>query len=77
MAVKQTTNSPRVEVKTRISTDLHRRMVEECGICACHINGFIAIAIAHEVASRKVKRNREAAAYMESIAGQVEAEFNA
>lgn len=77
MAIKQTVNHPRIEVKTRISTELHKRMLEECGICACHISGFIAISIAHEVANRKVKRNREAAAYIESIAGQMEAEFNA
>lgn len=77
MAVKQTSVYPRIEVKARIAPHLHKRMVEECGMCGCHINGFIATAIAHEVADRKAKRNKEAAAYIDSIAGQVEAEFNA
>lgn len=69
MAVKPIGNYPRVEVKARISSDLHKRMVEECGNCGCHINGFIAIAIAHEVATRKKRRNEES--YLEEIAGQL------
>jgi len=69
MIIRQTTNFPRVEVKARISADLHKRMVEECGNCGCHINGFIAIAIAHEVASRKKRRAEES--YLEEIAGQL------
>ncbi len=77
MTVKPATNFPRVEVKARISSDLHSRMVQECGHCGCHVNGFIAIAIAHEVARRKTMRKNQADAYIDEIAGQVEAEFNA
>lgn len=69
MTIRQVTNFPRVEVKARISSDLHRRMVEECGNCGCHQNGFIAIAIAHEVAARKKRRAEEQ--YLEEIAGQL------
>lgn len=63
------TNFPRVEVKARISTDLHRRMLEECGQCGCHINSFIAIAIAHEVANRKRKRDSDA--HLDNIVNDV------
>jgi hypothetical protein len=75
MAVKQTTNFPRVEVKARISADLHRRLLEECAQCACHVNGFIAIAIAHEVAVRRRKRQTDG--YLDAIAEEVSREGGA
>lgn len=46
----------RVEVKARITEDLHRRMLAELGECGCSINGFVNIAIAREVAYRRAKR---------------------
>lgn len=77
MAIRQAVNFPRVEVKARISSDLHRRLLEECGLCACHVNGFVAIAIAHEVARRKQARKEEADVYLESMATEVEEMFHA
>lgn len=77
MAIRQPTNFPRVEVKARISTDLHKRLVDECGICACHINGFIAIAIAHEVARRRKDRKEEADKYIDDMTIEAESIFNA
>jgi hypothetical protein len=52
-------------------------MMAECGECGCHISGFVAIAIAHEVANRKKTRKEAADAYLESITADVEATFNA
>jgi len=77
MAIRQAANFPRTEVKARISTDLHARMMAECGHCGCHINGFIAIAIAHEVAKRRKERQAQADVYMEQIAMALEVENNA
>jgi len=77
MAIKQTANLPRVEVKARISTDLHRRLVEECGLCGCHMNGVIAIAIAREVAYRRNQRKKETDAYIERIIVEAEKETHA
>jgi hypothetical protein len=77
MTNRQTTNFPRVEVKARISSDLHRRLLDECGHCGCHINGFIAIAIAHEVAKRRRERQLQADVYIEQMAFAFEAEHNA
>lgn len=77
MAIQQKINFPRTEVKARISTDLHTRMMAECGHCGCHINGFISIAIAHEVAKRRKDRQLQADIYIEQIAIAAEAEHNA
>ena len=60
MAAKLDQNVRRVEVKAQITEDLHGRLVAECGHCGCHQNGFIAIAIANEIAARKGRR-RDAA----------------
>ena len=59
----------RVEVKARITEDLHARLVAECGECGCALNGFIAIAIAHEIADRK--QRRQAAKSHTTLAGQL------
>lgn len=77
MAIKQAVNSPRTQVQARISTDLHARMLAECGHCGCHVNGFIAIAIAHEVANRKKSRKEATDAYLETLATAIEGEANA
>jgi len=50
----------RVEVKARITEDLHGRLVAECSHCGCHLSSFIALAIAHEIASRKSRRKQAA-----------------
>jgi hypothetical protein len=68
MAVRQVENHPRAEVRARISADLHRRMLDECGLCACHVSGFIAMAIAHEVASRRKTRKEAADDYLRTVA---------
>ena len=62
----------RIEVKARITEDLHARLVAECGECGCALNGFIAIAIAHEIADRK--QRRQAAQNYAIIAGQLSME---
>lgn len=59
----------RIEVKARITEDLHARMVKECGECGCALNGFIAIAIAHEITDRK--QRRAAAQNHATLAGQL------
>ena len=53
MAAKLDPNVRRVEVKASITEDLHGRLTAECGHCGCHLSGFIAIAIANEIAARK------------------------
>lgn len=63
---------PRIEVRTSITPDLHRRLLAECGHCGCHVKGFVAIAIAHEIAARKKKRLEEA--HLDAIEGQLELE---
>ena len=60
MAVKNAQGMPRIEVRASITKDLHDRLTAECGYCGCHINGFVAVAIAHEIAVRKKKRLEEA-----------------
>jgi hypothetical protein len=60
MAVRNTQGMPRIEVRTDITKDLHERLIAECGHCGCHIRGFVAIAIAKEIAARKKKRIEEA-----------------
>jgi len=75
--ITQKVNFPRMEVKARISKDLHARMMAECGHCGCHINGFIAIAIAHEVAKRRAARKTDSDAYIETTAEQLELRTNA
>lgn len=61
----------RVEVKARITEDLHRRLVDEIGHCGCSINGFLALAIAREIGARKARRVLEANNAV--LAGQLEA----
>lgn len=75
--VKTYVPAKRVEVKARITEDLHSRLVAEAGHCGCHLNGFIAIAIANEIASRKSRR--KSAADRAILAGQlsIEGEINA
>lgn len=60
MAARLDPGIRRIEVKASITEDLHGRLVAECGHCGCHLNGFIAIAIANEIAARKGRR-RDAA----------------
>ena len=60
MAFKNTQGMPRIEVRASITKDLHERLVAECGHCGCHIQGFVAVAIAHEIVARKGKRVEEA-----------------
>jgi len=62
----------RVEIKARITEDLHSRLIAECGHCGCYINGFVAIAIAHEIAARKSRRVQ--AANHAILAGQISIE---
>lgn len=78
MAIRNAQGMPRIEVRTDITTDLHERLVAECGHCGCHIRGFVAIAIAHEIAARKKKRVEEATTdildgqmEMESVSGRI------
>lgn len=66
------TVEPRVELKVRITKSLHDRLVAECGHCGCSYNGFMTLAIAKEIASRRARRGQEA--YLESIAKAVELE---
>lgn len=54
--VKTLVPEKRIEVKARITEDLHARMVAECGVCGCALNFFMATAIAHEIADRKQRR---------------------
>jgi hypothetical protein len=72
MAVKNAQGMPRVEVRSSITRDLHDRLTAECGHCGCHINGFVAVAIAREIAARKKKRLEEA--HLDIIQGQLEME---
>jgi hypothetical protein len=60
MAVKNAQGMPRIEVRASITLDLHHRLVAECGLCGCHINGFITTAIAREIGARKLRRAKEA-----------------
>jgi len=50
----------RVEVKIRITEDLHRRLIEECGYCGCSITGIATLGIARELGVRKAWRQQEA-----------------
>lgn len=72
MAARLDPNIRRVEVKASITEDLHGRLIFECGECGCHLNGFIAIAIANEIAARKSRRR--AAANHAVLAGQIDVE---
>jgi hypothetical protein len=72
MAIRTFKPLKRVEVKARITEELHSRLVAECGYCGCHLNGFIAIAIAHEIAARKTRR--KSAADHATLAGQISIE---
>jgi len=72
MAIRNAQGMPRIEVRTDISKDLHERLIAECGHCGCHIRGFVAIAIAHEIAARKKKRIDDAA--IDILDGQMEME---
>lgn len=72
MTRKNPTIEPRVELKVRITKSLHDRMTAECGQCGCSYNGFMALAIAREIAIRRSRRNQEA--YTESIAKAIELE---
>lgn len=72
MAVKNAQGMPRIEVRTSITKELHDRLTAECGHCGCHINGFVSVAIAREIAARKKKRLEEA--HLDIIQGQLELE---
>jgi hypothetical protein len=62
--------SPRVEVKARITSDLHRRLLEEQAVCGCSVSALIAIGLARELGIRKQRRNLELAGQMEIEEGQ-------
>jgi hypothetical protein len=72
MAARLDPKIRRIEVKASITEDLHGRLITECGHCGCHINGFIAIAIANEIAERKSRRRATANAAV--LAGQIDIE---
>ncbi len=62
----------RVEVKSRITGELYERLCIELEFCGCSVSGFLALAIAREIANRK--RTRALSAEVEILEGQMDIE---
>jgi post-segregation antitoxin (ccd killing protein) len=50
----------RIEVKVRITEDLHSRLQEEQRFCGCSISALVTLGLARELGIRRMRRQEEA-----------------